>query len=123
MVLTPLGFREAGTGFDMAGGNDPVSPGDFDARLKKARGALKSDTEAEGAAGNAMSVAFRLGIELIAGIGIGTGIGWGLDKWLETSPIFLLIFFALGAAAGILNVMRAAKQAQTEWADDDDGAD
>lgn len=62
--------------------------------------------------GNAMGVAFRITAELIAGVGLGAFIGWGLDRWLGTSPILLVIFFILGAAAGILNVMRSARAMQ-----------
>jgi ATP synthase protein I len=41
---------------------------------------------------------------------VGGGIGWLLDRWLGTSPAFLIVFFLLGAAAGTLNVFRAAKE-------------
>jgi ATP synthase protein I len=62
--------------------------------------------------GSALGLAFRLAVELVAGLVVGGGIGWLLDTWLGTMPVFLLIFFALGAAAGILNVIRTAKQMQ-----------
>ena len=37
---------------------------------------------------------------------IGAGIGWTIDQWLVTTPWFLIIFFLLGGAAGILNLWR-----------------
>jgi ATP synthase protein I len=46
---------------------------------------------------------------------VGGGLGWGID-WLlaqfgyQTKPVFLIVFFMLGAAAGIRNVMRTAKE-------------
>lgn len=55
-----------------------------------------------------VGMAFRIGTELVAGLAIGVGIGWGLDYWLETGPWFLVVFFFLGSGAGILNVYRAA---------------
>lgn len=64
--------------------------------------------------GSAMGMAFRLSTELVAGLVVGGLIGWFLDNWLGTSPIMLLLFFALGAAAGILNVIRTARQMQKE---------
>ena len=75
--------------------------------------------------GSALGLAFRLAVELVAGLVVGGGIGWLLDKWLGTSPLFLLVFFALGTAAGILNVFRTARQMQvpatgTAISDDDD---
>ena len=51
----------------------------------------------------------------------GGGIGWGLD-WLcgrfgfHTRPVLMLVFFVLGMAAGIRNVMRAAKEINAEIA-------
>lgn len=89
----------------------PTSPGDLTARVDKARRALAPDDgSGDKGRGNAISVAFRLGIELIAGLVVGVGMGWLLDEWLGTSPIFLLIFFVFGAAAGILGVIRTARQ-------------
>ena len=48
----------------------------------------------------------RVATELLAGLLIGSGIGWTIDKWLNSSPWFLIIFFLLGGAAGILNLWR-----------------
>ena len=48
----------------------------------------------------------RVATELLAGLLIGACIGWTIDKWLNTSPWFLIIFFLLGGAAGILNLWR-----------------
>ncbi len=51
-------------------------------------------------------MAMRIGVELVASLVIGVGIGWGLDYVLGTSPWLLLVFFLLGAAAGMLNIYR-----------------
>ena len=60
--------------------------------------------------------AFRIGVELVTALLVGGGIGWLLDRWWGTSPILLLLFFFLGAAAGILNVFRAAREMQRQMA-------
>src|SRR5262245_54805243 len=51
---------------------------------------------------------FRLSSELVAGVLVGAGIGWLLDRWLGVSPWGLIVFLLLGFAAGVLNVMRSA---------------
>lgn len=54
------------------------------------------------------SMAIRIGTELVAALIVGVGIGYFVDNWLDTKPWFLVLFFFLGSAAGILNVYRAA---------------
>jgi ATP synthase protein I len=48
----------------------------------------------------------RVATELVAGVVVGASIGWALDRWLDSSPLFLLVMFFLGAIAGMLNVWR-----------------
>ncbi len=58
--------------------------------------------------GGAMSLGIRVLTEFVAGVAIGTLIGWQLDVWLNTSPIFLIVFLTLGTVAGFWNVYRIA---------------
>jgi ATP synthase protein I len=51
---------------------------------------------------------FRLSSELVAGVLVGAGLGWLIDRLLGISPWGLIIFLLLGFAAGVLNVMRSA---------------
>src|ERR1700750_2846720 len=68
-----------------------------------------------------LGIAGRFVTELVAAVVVGGGLGWGID-WLfgryghHTSPVFLIVFFVLGAAAGIRNVMRAATEINAEIA-------
>lgn len=56
----------------------------------------------------------RASAELIGGIVAGGLIGWYLDKWLGTQkPVMFVLFFLLGAAAGIMNVIRSAMREKT----------
>ena len=53
-----------------------------------------------------LALAGRVATELVAGIAVGTFLGWLIDRWLETTPVFMLILFFLGAAGGLMNVWR-----------------
>jgi ATP synthase protein I len=57
---------------------------------------------------SAIARGFRLSAELVAGVLVGAGIGWLLDRWLGVSPWGMIVFLLLGFAAGVLNVMRVA---------------
>src|SRR6476659_9476060 len=57
---------------------------------------------------SAIARGFRLSAELVAGVVVGAMIGWGFDRLLSTSPFGLIVFFLLGFAAGVLNVVRSA---------------
>ena len=53
-----------------------------------------------------INIYYRVGTELLAGLIIGAGIGWTIDQWLNTMPLFLIIMFVLGGVAGIYNLWR-----------------
>jgi ATP synthase protein I len=57
---------------------------------------------------SAIARGFRLSAELVAGVLVGAGIGWLLDRGLGITPWGMIVFTLLGFAAGVLNVMRAA---------------
>ena len=52
--------------------------------------------------------ALKLSSEFIAGVAVGAGLGWFIDRLAGTSPLGLIVFLLLGFAAGVLNVMRSA---------------
>lgn len=54
--------------------------------------------------------AWRMVIELVAGLGIGFGMGYGLDYLFGTLPLFLVIFTLLGLAAGIKTMLNSARE-------------
>jgi ATP synthase protein I len=82
-------------------------------------------THRRGEAPASMGIAFRFTAELVSALVVGGAVGWGLD-WLfgyfgvHTRPVFLLVMFILGAAAGIRNVMRAAKEINADIAAESD---
>ncbi len=60
-----------------------------------------------------------LGFILPAGAAGGFGLGWLLDRWLHTSPIFALLLGMAGAAVGVVDILRLLKRAEAR--DDLDG--
>ena len=119
--------------------SDPQSSGgrppplrDLDSRLQAAR---ERDAQARGQreagpkqTNSAMGYALRVGVELVAGLVVGSLIGWTLDQWFGTTPAMLILFFFLGAGAGIRNVFRTAQEinkaqaAETDQRAKDSGA-
>lgn len=63
--------------------------------------------------GSAMAKALRISTELLGGLVVGTGLGWLIDKALGTWPAFFIVFFLLGAAAGMVNIVRAGASIKT----------
>ena len=90
-------------------------PEDFKTRLKIAKSKIKKqlDNDKE-KRGTFLGSAFKLGTELVAAVAVGTIIGFILDTLFDTKPWLIIIFFFLGAAAGMLNVIRAANRMQKE---------
>lgn len=85
---------------------------DFDARLEQARGRDPSQRPAAPAPSLNWGSGLQIGIELVAGVIGGLLIGWALDRWLATRPLFLIVFFLLGAVAGMLNAFRRLQRVQ-----------
>jgi ATP synthase protein I len=89
--------------------------GSLDRRLSEFRGShqIKTDQPGDGnedasARASAIARGLRLSSELIAGVVVGAVLGWGFDRLLSTSPFGFIVFFLLGFAAGVLNVVRSA---------------
>ncbi|TAK99183.1 MAG: AtpZ/AtpI family protein [Rhodospirillaceae bacterium] len=89
-----------------------LSREDLAARLAAAQEREAANTQAqERRRGQATGVnlGMRIGIELVASVLVGGGLGWFADEKLHTKPIFLLALLSLGFTAGVMNVIRIAK--------------
>ena len=75
---------------------------EFEIRQQEKRQHRKTQLPTDG-----MALAGRVTTELVAGVVVGTFIGWALDKWLGTTPTLMVVFFFIGSAAGMMNVWRA----------------
>ena len=87
-------------------------PEEFKTRLKIAKSKIKKQFDNDNKRGSFMGSAFKLGTELVAAVVVGTIIGFILDTLFDTKPWLIIIFFFLGSAAGMLNVIRAANRMQ-----------
>src|SRR6478672_196973 len=90
---------------------------DLGERLGKVKAQHQADANAERDAemrGRGMAYGMRMAAELVGAVMVGGAIGWGLDRLLGSTPWLFLLFFVLGFAAGVLNVVRAYERMQKE---------
>ena len=85
-------------------------------RLEIAKKNLKKN-KAKNDSSNAASLgkALKISTELVAAVVVGSTIGFILDNWFDTKPWLTIVFFFMGATAGILNVIKSAKKMQKNF--------
>jgi ATP synthase protein I len=84
----------------------------LEARLAEKRGKTERIPSAQGQYHSQAEVAWRMVSELVAGLLVGIAIGFGLDFLLGTGPWLMVVFTLLGVAAGMLSVVRSAREMQ-----------
>ena len=92
-----------------------MSKDQFKTRLEIAKNKIfkKSNISKHSSSSN-LGIAFKMSTELVAAVVVGTIIGFILDNWFGTKPWLILTFFFVGVVAGILNVVRSAKNMQSK---------
>mgnify|MGYP006168744677 CR=1 FL=1 len=92
-----------------------MSKDQFKTRLEIAKNKIlkKSNISKQSSSSN-LGTALKMSTELVAAVVVGTIIGFILDNWFGTKPWLILIFFFVGVVAGILNVVRSAKNMQSK---------
>ena len=101
----------------MASEPDPDRLRALEARLQQIKGQAapaKTNTVKGFSQGE---VAWRMLIELVTGMLLGMGIGYGLDVLISTLPVFLIILSLFGFAAGIKTMLGTARQLAMKAAD------
>ena len=102
-------------------GEDPgraAPEGDLSARLRRLgnrlehaeaeRPSASSRSGGQATDGQGLARGMRLSAELVGGVLVGAGLGWIFDRALGTSPWGFIVFFLVGFAAGVVNVVRSA---------------
>ena len=85
----------------------------FKTRLKIAKNKAKlNNSDKNNESKSSMGTAFKMSTELVSAVVVGTIIGFILDNWFGTKPWLILIFFFVGVIAGIMNVVKSAKNMQ-----------
>ena len=79
-------------------------------RLEIAKKNIKNDQKInKGSNVASLGKALKISTELVAAVVVGTTLGFILDNWFDTRPWLTISFFFMGVAAGILNVIKSAK--------------
>jgi len=90
-------------------------PDDLKTRLKIAKSKYKNKNQSDKSSEkSSFGKAFQLSTELVSAVLVSTIIGFILDNWFDTKPWLIIIFFFIGVAAGIMNVIRSAKKMQKD---------
>ncbi len=85
----------------------------FKTRLEIAKNKiLKKNQDKDKKNSSSIGTAFKMSTELVSAVAVGTIIGFILDKTFGTKPWLILIFFFVGVIAGIMNVIKSAKNMQ-----------
>jgi len=85
----------------------------FKTRLEIAKKRIsKRATKSNDNKSSLLGVAFKISTELVAAVLVGTIIGFIFDNWFGTKPWLILTFFFVGVIAGVLNVIKSAKNMQ-----------
>jgi ATP synthase protein I len=82
---------------------------DLDARLKQARGTAAPPKQNFQGAHRQTAVAYRVLVDMIAGLLVGGFLGYWLDRWLDWTPYALIGGLIVGFAAGVNNAWRAIR--------------
>lgn len=98
---------------------EPANLDSLDAKLKAARERNQGPGTVSGSSDGQSGLGYgsRLSVEIIASLLAGLGLGWVIDHFAGTRPLFMLIFMFLGLGVGIYNVMRISKRMQQDEAD------
>ena len=83
---------------------------DIDQRLKAARGTTEKPRQSNAMSQRQTGVAYRVLVDMIAGLLLGGFLGYWLDRWLGWAPWALVIGPILGFIGGVNNAWRTIRE-------------
>tara|TARA_Y100000589_G_C27000615_1_gene566575 strand:+ start:175 stop:498 length:324 start_codon:yes stop_codon:yes gene_type:complete len=92
-------------------GNDPLK--DLGQRIQSAKQSYEDEPKVEDHH-SGLQHAWRMVIELVSGLAIGFGLGYGLDVLFGTLPILMIVFTLLGFIAGVRTMLATAREIQKD---------
>lgn len=102
----------------MTDGPDPKRLRELEDRLEALRKSQEPAPRKESHVSQAQA-GWRMVTELVVGLLLGFGIGYGLDSLFGTMPIFLILFTLFGFAGGVRAMMKSAAEIQQQHAEAD----
>ena len=91
--------------------NDPLR--DLGQRIQSAKQNYEVEPKVEDHH-SGLQHAWRMVIELVSGMAIGFGLGYGLDVLFGTLPILMIVFTLLGFVAGVRTMLSTAREIQKD---------
>ncbi len=90
------------------------TPEDLKRRISAAKkaestktGINQADENKETVIPSGARMAMRAATDMVSALVVGGFLGYWLDKWLDTTPWFMIIMFFLGSIAGFVNIYRS----------------
>ncbi len=88
--------------------NNDTDADDINSRIQDLKSRYEDDSPPAQPHTQGMGAGFRVATDMVGGVLVGVFIGYQLDTFFATKPVFLLIFIVIGMAAGVVNVIRTA---------------
>jgi ATP synthase protein I len=89
------------------------TPEELGRKIKEAQERQGLETRArvpQGSGNSGAMRALRAGVDMVAPVAVGSAIGYEIDKFAGTKPLFMIVLLFLGFFAGVLNIIRAERR-------------
>jgi ATP synthase protein I len=78
-------------------------------KFVKTKNNIKTESEKKEQSVSGLKYSSLIATDIIAGLAVGAGSGYYLDKFFETKPLFFITFMLLGLLGGFWNIFKHFK--------------